>query len=91
MAIKFQIPRILQQYCNGASELTLNGATVRDVLDELQRDYPSLYQCICDETGTIRRHINLFLNNDFLADRKGLDARLEPDDVLSVFQAVSGG
>jgi molybdopterin synthase sulfur carrier subunit len=91
MATAFQIPRVLRQYCAGVEELRLQGETVREVLDELNRRHPSLFQCICDETGAVRRHINLFVNNDFLRDRNGLDTRLAPGDVVSVFQAVSGG
>ncbi len=91
MAICFLIPRVLQPHSRGQSELRLGGATVREVLDELKREYPALQRCICDETGAVRLHINLFVNNDFLRDRNGLDTRLQPGDVVSVFQAVSGG
>lgn len=91
MATAFQIPRILRHYCAGVEELHLQGETVGDVLDDLSRRHPNLYQCICDETGAVRRHINLFVNNDFLRDRNGLGTRLAPGDVVSVFQAVSGG
>ena len=45
---------------------------------------------ICDETGALRPHLHLFINNDLLADR-GFETRIEPNDVVSVFQAVSGG
>ena len=91
MDITLSLPRILQQYCHGQPELRLRGATVRAVLEALQHEYPTLYRCICNETGTVRPHINLFLNNDLLHRRNGLDTRLEAGHVLSVFQAVSGG
>lgn len=91
MDITLNLPRILQQYCHGQPELRLRGATVRAVLEALQHEYPALYRCICNETGTVRPHINLFLNNDLLHRRNGLDTRLEAGHVLSVFQAVSGG
>ena len=64
---------------------------MREALAELRRNFPALYQCICDETDTVRQHINLFVNNDILHDRDGLDTQLHSTDVLSVFQAVSGG
>jgi sulfur-carrier protein len=91
MATAFKIPRILRHYCAGMEELQLSGETVRDVLEELNRQHPNLYQSICNETGAVRQHINLFVNNDFLRDRNGLDTQLAPGDVVSVFQAVSGG
>lgn len=91
MLIPFRIPRVLQQYCAGVPELRLQGTTVRGLLDEVGRRHPALYRCICDETGTVRQHINLFLNDDLLRDQHDLDTRLKAGDVVSVFQAVSGG
>ena len=91
METSVQIPRVLQPLCSRKSELRVRGATVRQALDELKREFPDLYRCICDETDTVRKHINLFLNNDILTDRKILGTRLKTGDVLSVFQAVSGG
>ncbi|MEM9659034.1 MAG: hypothetical protein AAF961_11800, partial [Planctomycetota bacterium] len=49
MSTRFQIPRILQPYCGGKSELLLQGDTVRDVFDQVKRQYPKLYQSLCDE------------------------------------------
>ena len=91
MKVIIQIPRVLQQYSARKSELPVKGATVRSALDELKQSYPQLYQCICDETDSVRSHINLFVNNDIVRDRTNLDHRLQAGDVLSVFQAVSGG
>jgi molybdopterin converting factor small subunit len=71
--------------------LQLAGATPRALLHALHRKYPALYRCICDERGALRRHIQLFINNDFIRDRDELDTKLKPGDVVSVFQAVSGG
>ena len=91
MMTAFRIPRVLQTRCAGRAELLLPGETVRELLSALSREAPELYICICDETGAIRRHINLFVNDDFLRDRNGVETRLAPGDVVSVFQAVSGG
>ena len=91
METSIQIPRVLQQYCARKSEVRVQGATVRQALDGLKHGFPELYLCICDETDAIRTHINIFLNDDILNDQSKLDTRLESGDVLSVFQAVSGG
>jgi molybdopterin converting factor small subunit len=64
---------------------------VRAALAELQRQYPSLYRNICDETGKVRRHVNLFVNTSHVRDREGLDTPLAAGDVLTVLPAVSGG
>ncbi|MCA9178855.1 MAG: MoaD/ThiS family protein [Planctomycetales bacterium] len=89
--IRLQIPRVLARYADGRTELWLAGATVGELLTHLRQERPELYRCVCDETGRVRTHINLFVNNDFLHQRDGLNTELTADDVVSVFQAVSGG
>jgi len=61
------------------------------VLDELERSYPSLYRSICDETGAVRRHVNLFVNASHIRDREGLETALVPGDEVTILPAVSGG
>jgi len=64
---------------------------VRAALEQLERDHPSLYGSICDETGKVRRHVNLFVNTSHVRDREGLDTALVPGDVITILPAVSGG
>lgn len=91
MTILVQIPAVLRPECGGVSELRLPANSVRDALDELQQSHPSLYRSVCDETGAVRRHVNLFVNDAFLHQREGLDKVLEPGDALTIMPAVSGG
>jgi molybdopterin synthase sulfur carrier subunit len=65
--------------------------SVRAALEELERRFPDLHRGVCDETGTVRRHINLFVNTAHILDREGLDTALEPGDELTILPAVSGG
>ena len=85
------VPGPLRAYCDGASDLLTSASSVRAALEELERYYPSLYRSICDETGTVRRHINLFVNTSHVRDREGLDTALVPGDELTILPAVSGG
>jgi molybdopterin synthase sulfur carrier subunit len=89
--ITIHVPRELRSYCEGASELTLSAPSVRAALDELERRHPSLYSGICDETGAVRRHVNVFVNTDHVRDRDGLDTALVPGDEIIILPAVSGG
>jgi len=91
MPTPFHIPRILRPYCDGHDFVPLEGQTVRELLQHLRRKYPRLHGSVCDETGAVRRHIHLFVNTDFIGQCQGLDTPLQPGDVVSVFQAVSGG
>jgi molybdopterin converting factor small subunit len=89
--IKILVPGPLRDYCQGASELSLPAASVRGALAQIEQRHPSLYRNICDETGAVRRHVNLFVNSSHVRDREGLDTALSPGDVVIVLPAVSGG
>jgi len=91
MTITIHVPSVLRACCEGASELFLSAPSVRAALEHLERNHPSLYRSICDETGTVRRHINLFVNTSHVRDREGLDTALVPGDVITILPAISGG
>lgn len=89
--IKILVPGPLRDCCQGASVLELAAPDVRAVLEELERRYPSLHRSVCDETGAVRRHVNLFVNTSHIRDREGLDTALAPGDEVTILPAVSGG
>ena len=91
MTITIRVPSVLSDTCGGASLLSLSAATVRAAIEELERSHPSLHRSICDETGALRRHINLFVNEAHMRQRDGLDTALKPGDVITILPAVSGG
>lgn len=91
MTITVLVPSPLRPYCGGAAELFLSVPSVRAALDELERRHPSLHRNVCDETGAVRRHVNLFVNTTHVRDREGLDTALKPGDVLTILPAISGG
>ncbi len=92
-AITVHVPPPLRGACDGARELSLpaSAATVRAVLAELERRYPALYRGVCDETGAVRRHLNVFVNSSHVRERGGLETALAPGDVVIIMTAVSGG
>ena len=67
------------------------GAPVREVLDELDRRYPGFASYIIDETGRLRRHVNIFIGEEPIRDRLRLSDPLAPTDKLFILQALSGG
>jgi molybdopterin converting factor small subunit len=89
--ITIRVPAMLRRTCGGASELRVAAPAVRAVLEEIERSHPPLYRSICDETGAVRRHINLFVNTSHVRDLDGLETALAPGDVITVLPAVSGG
>jgi len=91
MSITIHVPGALRACCAGAAELELSAASVRATLEQIERRYPELHRSICDETGAVRRHVNLFVNTSHIRDREGLDTALAPGDVVTILPAVSGG
>jgi molybdopterin synthase sulfur carrier subunit len=81
----------LRTYCAGAAQLSISARTVRGALEDLERSQSALYRNVCDETGTVRRHLNVFVNSDNVRDLNGIDTPLRPGDVVTILPAVSGG
>jgi MoaD family protein len=89
--VTIQLSAVLRPQCAGASALRLEAPNVRAALEEIERRHPALYRSVCDETGAVRRHVNLFVNESHVRDREGLDTALAPGDVVWILPAVSGG
>ena len=81
----------LREYCAGKSQLSVSAHTVRAALEDLERSQSALYRNVCDETGTVRRHLNVFVNSENVRDLDGVDTTLTPGDVVTFLPAVSGG
>ncbi len=90
-AITIHVAGPLRTYCAGASQLSISARTVRAALEDLERSQSALYRNLCDETGTLRRHLNVFVNSDNVRDLDGDDTTLTPGDVVTFLPAVSGG
>ncbi len=91
MSVSVRIPTILRTYTAGASEVTASGATLRDLLDDLEATYPGIRGRILDDNGDLRRFVNVYVGND---DVRFLDnlATPTPDGAqVSVIPAVAGG
>lgn len=89
--ITVHVPSPLRARVAGATELSITAGSVRAALEELERLHPDLYVSICDETGAVRRHVNLFVNTRHIRDCGGLETALCTGDVVVVLPAVSGG
>jgi sulfur-carrier protein len=77
----------LKQLAGDRGEHAVDGATVAELLRELERDHPPLNGWILDERGRVRRHINVFVNGE--PSRQ--EATVAGDDRIDVLPALSGG
>ena len=67
------------------------GATVRQLIAELDKRYPGFALYVVDETGRLRRHVNIFVRDEPICDREALSDAVSPDDEVFILQALSGG
>jgi molybdopterin converting factor small subunit len=77
----------LSELVGGKRELELDGSTVAEVLEALEREHPDVRGWILDERGLIREHINVFVNKEYGREDTAVDAR----DRLHILPAISGG
>jgi sulfur-carrier protein len=89
--VTIYLPGPLRRYCAGKAQLSISAPTVRAALEDLERTESALYRNVCDETGAVRRHLNVFVNSDNVRDLDGVDTTLTAGDVVTILPAVSGG
>ena len=91
MSVSVRVPTILRTYTDGASEVTADGDTLSAVLQDLEASYSGIRSRIVDETGELRRFVNVYVGNDDVRFLDGL-ATATPDGAkISVIPAVAGG
>ena len=69
----------------------LQGETLAEVVVELDRRHPGLANYIIDDQGSLRKHVNIFVNEQLLTDRVKLGDPVAPNDRIFIMQALSGG
>jgi molybdopterin synthase sulfur carrier subunit len=94
--IRVMIPSALRSLCGGQARsrhdgLRLGANDVRELLAALARQHPQVHVRLCDEQGEPRPHINVFVNDDHVRARAGLETPLTAGDVVTILPAVSGG
>jgi molybdopterin synthase sulfur carrier subunit len=91
MPVKLRIPTPLRPLAGGAAELTVEGATVAEVLENLERNHPGFQERLYDERGEIRRFVNIYVGGEDIRFLKGLDTPVREGDEVSIVPAVAGG
>jgi molybdopterin converting factor small subunit len=91
MSVSVRIPTILRTYTGGESEVTAEGATLADVLDDLEARFSGIRARILDDAGEIRRFVNVYVGNDDVRFLDGLATATSDGAQLSIIPAVAGG
>ncbi|MGK3956604.1 MoaD/ThiS family protein [Arthrobacter sp. R4] len=92
--IRLVLPSILQPLAGGQSILTApaeGSMTVRKLLDSVAGDYPVLARRLRDETGALRRYVNVYVNGDEVRRLQGLETEVADGQEVLIIQSVAGG
>ena len=91
MSVSVRIPTILRSYTGGAAEVSAEGGTLREVIAGLDAEFPGVGSRILDDTGKIRRFVNVYVGDEDVRLAQGLDTPVPPGTQVSVIPAVAGG
>ena len=91
MAVTIRIPTPLRKFTEGKSEVDVEGGTIREVFDDVENRHGGLQEKIFDDSGEIRRFINVFVNGEDVRHSQGLDTPVKDGDEVSVVPAIAGG
>jgi len=88
---KVRIPTPLRNLTGGASEVTIEGSTLREVVDGLEAAHPGFGERMLDDDGELRRFVNVFVRDEDVRFLEGLDTEVGDADTVSIVPAVAGG
>jgi molybdopterin synthase sulfur carrier subunit len=91
MTIPVRIPTPLRKLTLNQEVVEAEGATIREVIDSLESNYPGLKERICDEHDRIRRFVNIFLNDEDIRFLKESETPVKSGDEVSIVPAIAGG
>ena len=91
MSATIRIPTTLRNLTGGSSEVSVEGVTVADVLDDLESKHPGFKERILDEAGEARRFVNIFIDDEDTRYLEGSKTPISDGQTLSLVPAVAGG
>jgi sulfur-carrier protein len=91
MSVTVRIPTQLRELTSGQGEVILEATTVREAIDQLNLAHPGIGERLLDDSGNLRRFVNVFLAEEDVRFLEGLDTPVGAGQTLSVVPAVAGG
>ncbi len=81
----------LKRFYPQLKTLDLEAATVVEVIESIEQTYPGIKSYLVDDQGSLRKHVNVFVDGDLIHDREKLLDTLKPNSEVYIMQALSGG
>ena len=91
MSVRVRVPTPLRKFTQGADEVNAQGSNLRSIVEDLEKNYPGIKERICDETGKVRRFVNVYVNGDDIRFLQNLETALKEGDSISIVPAIAGG
>lgn len=91
MSVSVRVPTILRTYTNDTAEVAAEGATLAEVLDDLESNYPGIRARVLDDNGKVRRFVNVYVGDEDVRFDKGLQTEIAEGAQVSIIPAVAGG
>jgi molybdopterin synthase sulfur carrier subunit len=89
--IKVRIPTPLRPLTKGQGEVETKAGSVVEMIESLNSTYPGIKDRLCDETGELRRFVNIYVNEEDIRFLTGKDTPLKDGDEVSIVPAIAGG
>lgn len=86
-----RIPTPLRKYTQGQEEVQVAGNTVQAVIEALETSYPGIRERICDDSGKVRRFVNVFVGEEDIRFLESLNTPVADSDEISIIPAIAGG
>jgi len=91
MSVSVRIPTPLRKLTGGADEVSVEAASVGQLIDNLETAHAGLKERLCDENGEIRRFVNVYVNDEDVRFLEGRATVLKDGDAVSIVPAIAGG
>ncbi len=91
MPVTVRIPTPLQKLTGDKPEIPAAGATVKDLIQDLDRQYPGFKERLCDPDGKLRRFVNIYINEEDIRFLKNELTPVKDGDEISIIPAIAGG
>ena len=88
---KIRFTSALKRFFPTLTESEIEGDTVRDVLNNIEKIYPGISNYLMQDDGTLRKHVNIFVQGNLIENRQTLSDKVKHNDELMIIQALSGG
>lgn len=88
-AVVLRLPSTLSTYSGGKSQILLQATTLEELLAELARRHPTVWECLCTADGQVRKHVKIFVNNALVTSEDDLNITLNPGQEVIVLPATT--